>query len=237
MAFVHNGPDIDDDEDDLGVPGMQFYKSHSSGIVDVLSKLLEKAPAQLNASRETVAHAAHHLAFKPSHWRIRVKMMRKRWSSQTRRSMNFLHYLLWKRVGSPRTWRSLKLPKGSNAASAQVARDHEVSVAAFVKATSGGMAACAHGVQQSGLSTSILHRSLRRKEQAESQAETNGNLSKKAAGSKNRTAQRDAVVAEEQQKLAEKALENQAEVEAIHVEEDVTCGTAASNRHCAERHG
>ena len=79
--------------------------------------------------------------------------------------MNFLHYLLWKRVRSPRTWRSLKLPKGSNAASAQVARDHEVSVAAFVKATGGGMAACAHGVQQSGLSTSILHRSLRRSRQ------------------------------------------------------------------------
>ena len=27
MAFVHNGPDIDDDEDDLGVPGMQSTKA------------------------------------------------------------------------------------------------------------------------------------------------------------------------------------------------------------------
>ena len=103
-------------------------------------------------------------------------------------------------------------------------RDLEVSVAAFaeeLKATSEGMTVSRHGVQQSSLSTSVLSGSLRRSRRHR-KSETDAGLAKRAAVSKKQRAHRDAVAAEEQQKLAENALENQLEVEAeIHVEEAI----------------
>jgi chromosome segregation ATPase len=48
-----------DDSDDLGAPDPAAYKSHSSGILDVLEDLKEKAEEQLSAIRKAESNAKH----------------------------------------------------------------------------------------------------------------------------------------------------------------------------------
>ena len=50
MSFVQNERE---DDDDLGAPKAAVYKSHSSDLIDVLTNLLMKAQAQLDAARKT----------------------------------------------------------------------------------------------------------------------------------------------------------------------------------------
>merc|ERR1719330_1443829 len=48
------------DEDDLGAPAADVYRSHSGNIVDVLQDLTEKAEAQLAAARNTETSNLNH---------------------------------------------------------------------------------------------------------------------------------------------------------------------------------
>ena len=201
----------------------------------MLRKLLEKAQTQLNAARKTEAHAAHNLAFKPS------------LEDQSENDEEALEQPETQKYELSALFALEKSEITKDLEVFEVAQGIQCCQRTSCKRPRGQRCCFREGYQRRNGSMCTRSAAIRsenvdlaqvaEEEQAASQAETNGNISKQAAGSKNRTAQRDAVVAEEQQKLAEKALENQAEVEAIHVEEDVTCGTAASNRHCAERHG
>jgi hypothetical protein len=56
MALVQNKQG---DEDELGAPAAATYKSHSSGIVDVLEDLKEKAEGELSEARKAESSAKH----------------------------------------------------------------------------------------------------------------------------------------------------------------------------------
>jgi len=58
-ALVQERQNADDDLDDFGAPAAATYKSHSSGILDVLEDLKEKAEAQLSDLRKAEVNTRH----------------------------------------------------------------------------------------------------------------------------------------------------------------------------------
>merc|ERR1719389_959655 len=59
LALVQNKQG---DEDDLGAPAAATYKSHSSGIIDVLEDLKEKAESELAEARKAESSTKHNFA-------------------------------------------------------------------------------------------------------------------------------------------------------------------------------
>jgi len=49
----------DDEDDDMGAPAAEAYKSHSEGIIDVLEDLREKAESELSSARKEETSARH----------------------------------------------------------------------------------------------------------------------------------------------------------------------------------
>merc|ERR1719410_1438085 len=60
MVQAQQSAEADDSE--LGAPAAAVYKSHSSGIFDVLEDLKEKAEEQLNELRKAETNAKHNFA-------------------------------------------------------------------------------------------------------------------------------------------------------------------------------
>jgi len=58
-ALVQSNQQADDSEDALGAPAAAVYTSHSGGIVDTLSDLLEKAQTQLADARKQEMNSLH----------------------------------------------------------------------------------------------------------------------------------------------------------------------------------
>jgi chromosome segregation ATPase len=58
-ALVQNQQSADEDDSELGAPAAATYKTHSSGIFDVLEDLKEKAEAQLSELRKAETAARH----------------------------------------------------------------------------------------------------------------------------------------------------------------------------------
>jgi chromosome segregation ATPase len=58
-AFVQGGQQDSDDDAETGAPEAAVYESHSSGIIDTLEGLLEKASEQLDSLRKTETNALH----------------------------------------------------------------------------------------------------------------------------------------------------------------------------------
>jgi len=59
IALVQNKDKDTDDEDELGAPAPDAYKSHSGGIIDVLEDMKEKAEAQLSEARKAEMNNKH----------------------------------------------------------------------------------------------------------------------------------------------------------------------------------
>jgi chromosome segregation ATPase len=62
VALVQSQQGEATDEDDMGAPAATVYKTHSTGVVDVLEDLKEKAEEQLATLRKTEDSAAHNYA-------------------------------------------------------------------------------------------------------------------------------------------------------------------------------
>merc|ERR1719281_736789 len=58
-ALVQSRASSDDDDAELGAPAAATYKSHSSGIVDILSDMKDKAEAELADARKAESAATH----------------------------------------------------------------------------------------------------------------------------------------------------------------------------------
>merc|ERR1719399_1921623 len=58
-ALVQSNQASDDTDELLGAPDPAAYKGHSSGIIDVLSDLLEKADTQLAEARKKETNSKH----------------------------------------------------------------------------------------------------------------------------------------------------------------------------------
>jgi len=67
LGLVQNSEDADDEEDDemLGAPDPEAYKSHGSSIVDVLEDLKQKAVSELDEARKEEMNSKH--AFEMTH--------------------------------------------------------------------------------------------------------------------------------------------------------------------------
>jgi chromosome segregation ATPase len=61
-ALVQSTQNADDDDSEMGAPAASTYKGHSSGILDVLADLTEKAQTQLDDLRHAETSAAHNYA-------------------------------------------------------------------------------------------------------------------------------------------------------------------------------
>merc|ERR1719313_1217396 len=60
LALVQSQTDADDDAP--GAPAAAVYKTHSTGILDVIADLKEKAEGQLSELRKSETNAAHNFA-------------------------------------------------------------------------------------------------------------------------------------------------------------------------------
>merc|ERR1719364_596504 len=59
LVQARQGADSDDSDDEFGAPAASVYKSHSSGIFDVLEDMKEKAEGQLSELRKAESSAKH----------------------------------------------------------------------------------------------------------------------------------------------------------------------------------
>jgi chromosome segregation ATPase len=135
MSFVQD--ESGDDDDDLGAPKAAVYKSHSSDIIDVLTNLLTKAQTQLDAARKAETNAAHNFALLKQSLEDQKSQNQKALDEAKAEKDELSAELSSAKADLAEAEKSLKVLEESMAASdsscAQVAKDHELSVAAFAE--------------------------------------------------------------------------------------------------------
>merc|ERR1719355_588521 len=59
MALVQSSSSADDEDDDINAPAGAVYKTHSTGIFDLLEDLKEKAEEELSSLRKAETNSKH----------------------------------------------------------------------------------------------------------------------------------------------------------------------------------
>eukprot|EP00450_Noctiluca_scintillans_P002421 CAMPEP_0194482150 /NCGR_PEP_ID=MMETSP0253-20130528/4235_1 /TAXON_ID=2966 /ORGANISM="Noctiluca scintillans" /LENGTH=688 /DNA_ID=CAMNT_0039321673 /DNA_START=47 /DNA_END=2116 /DNA_ORIENTATION=+ len=135
VALVQSRQASDDGDSEFSAPAAAAYASHSSDIVDVLNDLLDKAQTQLDETRHAESNAAHNFALLRQSLEDQLAQDNKALEKAKADRAEFSTALAAEKADLAESEKSLTAVEASQAASksscAQVASDHEVSVAAF----------------------------------------------------------------------------------------------------------